>query len=146
MSSVSRTPQPEPWAAIGLVVELRDEDLIARFEGASERRAQRVIERRHVLAERDAVGGWRAQEGCDGFARAQHAPVDFPGGRKVAVRIDIAGGVEIGDRIDHRSGYLAAARTVEEGKFNALARFRERRKIRPAAQGLHFGVSHYSRS
>ena len=76
-----------------------------------------------------------------------HAPVDFPGGRKVAVRIHVAGGIDIRNGIDHGVRDLAAAGAVEKCEFKAVAGALQSRKILPAAQSNALAVyGHYSRS
>ena len=53
----------QPGTAIGLVIELGDEHLVALVQGAGDGAAQGIIERGHVLTERDAARSLGAQEG-----------------------------------------------------------------------------------
>ena len=73
----------EPRCHVRVVVELRDDDLVARSQLASERARQREVERRHVLAEDDLVGGAAEKvRGRDARVRdervAPHARLERP--------------------------------------------------------------------
>ena len=49
------TGQAQPGPAIGFMIELRNEHLVARLQGAANGGAQSVVERGHVLPERNAA-------------------------------------------------------------------------------------------
>ena len=103
----------EPRGDVGVVVELRREDLVAGPQLPADRAGEREVERRHVLSEHDLLG--RAAEepraGEPGFGDeriASHARLERPA--EVRVRLaQIAG-----DRVDHGIRHLRAARPVEE--------------------------------
>ena len=65
-------------------------------------------------------------------ARLQHAPVDLPRRREVAVGVHVAGGIELGDRIDHRARHLAAAGAVQKRELGSAAAGCQRREVAPA--------------
>ncbi len=52
----------QPGTAIGLMIELGDEHLIALLQGAGDGAAQGIIQRGHVLTKRDAVRILGAEE------------------------------------------------------------------------------------
>ena len=115
----------EPRRHVGVVVELRDEDLVARRERASERAREQEVERGHALPERDLVGvaaepaaGRRACT-LDQLLRADARLVG-----RADVRVVLA---EVGrDRVDHLVRALRSAWRVEKGE-----RAIERREPRP---------------
>ena len=69
--------QAQPGTAIGLMIELGDEHLIALLQGSGNGGAQGIIQRGHVVTERDAVRIFGAEKIGENGARRRHAPVDF---------------------------------------------------------------------
>ena len=104
------------------------------------------LRRRHVLSEGDGVPGGSAQECGHGGARLEHAPVDLPRRREIAVGIHVASGVELGDRIDHRTRHLAAAGAVQKRKLRTAPAGSQRREVAPGAQRVLFSECHQSKS
>ena len=103
----------EPGGDVAVVVELRDEDLVALTQSAAEGACQREVERRHVGAE-DGLVGIAAQECRRGQAclRDQRIAATARVERPVEVRVRLA--QVTGDRVDDGVGYLRPAGTVEE--------------------------------
>ena len=118
----------EPRRDVGVVVEARDEDLVARLELAPGRAREREVERRHVRAEDDLL-----------FARAEEARRRRAGvveeHLRPAARLVRAADVRVrlaqvaGDGVDDRVGDLRAAGAVEEDEV-ALQR-REPGRVLP---------------
>src|SRR5512133_3914436 len=104
----------EPRRDVAVVVEARDEDLVAGRERPSERAREREVEGRHVLAE-DRLRGPAAEEAGRGRVRQldQLVAAAAGGERSTEVRVRFT---EIrGDRVDHGARALRAAGCVEEG-------------------------------
>src|SRR5262249_23583903 len=107
------TGELQPGRDVAVVVEARDEDLIARLERARERAREREVERRHVLAE-DRLLGWAAEEtGRRRVRKLDELVAAATGGERTAqIRVRLA---EVrGDGVDHGLGALGPARRVEE--------------------------------
>src|SRR5580698_9263088 len=126
--------QPQPRAAIGLVVELRDEHFIARPQRMADRGAQGVVERGHVLAEGNAACVLGAEKGREDFTRRGQAPIDLLRGPEIAARIDVASCVEVAKGIDHGLRHLTAGGSIEIRQIQSQGRARERRKVSAAAE------------
>ena len=104
----------EPRSDVAVVVETRDEDLVAGRERAAERPREREVERRHVLAE-DRLLGPAAEEARGGRVRLLDELVAAAAGgeRTAEVRVRLA---QVGgDRVDHALRALRPAGRVEEG-------------------------------
>ncbi len=117
--------QSLPGVDIGVVVELRDDDLVARSPGAAESAREVERQRRHVLAERD-LGRVAIQELRDRGARVGERGVGL-GRRRIA---PVGVGVVLEEVVRHRAddvdGNLRAARPVEK---------RHRKAAVPALEG-----------
>ncbi len=102
----------EPRRDVAVVVELRDEDLVARLQGSPDRPAEHEVERRHVRAEDRLVrSASEERRRCVARMGDEGIAVAAPGERASEVRVRRA---EVsGDRVDHRVGALRAARRVE---------------------------------
>ena len=138
--------EPQPRPAIRFVVELRDEYLVTGLERGADGAGQGEVERRHVLAERDALRAGCAEKAGDPFAGEMHPAVHLPRWRKIAMRVDVAGVVAVHHRLDHGVRYLAAARAVEKRRFAARMPATEGREVPTAAFTFPGGEGHYSRS
>jgi hypothetical protein len=104
----------QPRGDVAVVVEARDEDLVAGSQRPSERARECEIEGRHVLAE-DRLAGSAAEEAGRGRVRQldELVAAAAAGERSAEVRVGLA---EIrGDRVDHGARALRAAGCVEEG-------------------------------
>ena len=134
----------EPRRDVAVVVELRDEDLVAGGERAADRPREREVERRHVRAE-DRLVRRAAQERRAAVSRACATSASLrrlvaEGAAEVRVRLaEVAG-----DRVDDGVRALRPAGPVEErGRRPAArrnARGRRRRRGRPATAG-HYPVA-----
>ena len=121
---------PEPRADVGVVVELRDDHLVAGRERARDRVREEEVERRHVGAEGDLAGlgaeevGRRLVGGGEqrvGLARAGE------GAAGVRVRaLQVAA-----HRLDHGGRHLRAAGAVEVGDRPAADARAQRREALP---------------
>ena len=126
--------QARPRRAVRLVIELRDDDLVSRRPPPFERMAQRVIERRHVRAQRNAGGVLRTEKCAEYGARAPERGIDVgrSGEAPSAIRIVVAVGFR--DRADHLPRNLGAARAVEIHQGMARLGAGEGRKVAAAIE------------
>ena len=103
----------EPRRDVPVVVEGRDDDLVALAQGSRERPREQEVERGHARAERDLLGR-AAEEGGRALARALDELVGAPA--RLVGRADVGVGLPevAGDRVDHLVRALRAAGAVEE--------------------------------
>ena len=114
----------EPRSDVGVVVEPRDEDLVARLELPPERAREHEVQRRHVRAEDDLLG-LPADESRSGRAGLFDNGVGAPARREEAAGVRVRLAEVAGDRLDHLVGNLGPAGAVEERR-----RAGERREAR----------------
>ena len=103
----------EPGRDVGVVVELRAEDLVAGPEIARDRPRERERERRHVRAEDDLVPAQPRNRPATSRERC----VELLGAAARLVRparVRVRGAVVVRDRVDHLVGDLRPAGAVEE--------------------------------
>ena len=103
----------EPRRDVPVVVEPRDEDLVAGAQRPAERSREHEVQRRHVLAE-DRLAGLAAQERRGGEVRLGQQRVAAAARGEGAAEVRIRLAQIAGDRLDHRVGALRASRPVEE--------------------------------
>jgi hypothetical protein len=106
--------QEQPGRHVGVVVELRDDDLVARAQRAGDRVREQEVERRHVGAEGDPLR-LAAGEVRGGCAAAPHHLVGGSRGREGAAEVGVRAAQVGGHRVEHLARALRAARSVEEG-------------------------------
>ena len=103
----------EPWRDVPVVVEPRDEDLVAGPQRTGRRAAEREVQRGHVRAEDRLVR--RASEKLGG-----REPCLCDDGVRSAARLERAAGIRVRlsvvarDGFDHLVGDLGATGAVEE--------------------------------
>ena len=104
----------EPRRDVAVVVETRDEDLVAGDERAAQRACEREVERRHVLSEDRLLGPAAEEARGGGMCLLDELVAASAGGERAAeVRVRLA---EVrADRVDHGLRALRAARRVEVG-------------------------------
>ena len=132
----------QPGAAVGLVVELRDDDLVSRGHFAYQGVAQGEVQGRHVVAEGDAAPVRGSQEGRDGFAGFLYGRVGFVRRDEHAVGVGVAGLVVPGNGIDHLLRDLRSAGTVKVGQPVPVMGPGQGRKIFPATRARLFVENH----
>ena len=115
----------EPRRDVAVVVEARDEDLVAGLERPAERAAQGEVERGHVRAQ-DRLLGPAAEEPRRGCVRLLDELVAAATGREGAAEVRVRLPQVVRDRVDHGLRALRPAGRVEERDAG-----RERRKSRP---------------
>ena len=115
----------EPRRDVPVVVEARDEDLVAGRERPPERAREREVERRHVLAE-DRLLGPAAEEARGSRVRLLDELVAAAAGVERAAEIRVRLAQVGGDGIDHGLRALRPAGPVEERDTGG-----ERRESRP---------------
>jgi hypothetical protein len=115
----------QPRRDVAVVVELRDDDLVAGLELAPERAREREVERRHVRAEDDLFRR-AAEEVAAGPARLVHERLRATARRVRAADVRVRGAQVVRDRLDHLVRHLRAAGPVEEDELVL-----ERREPRP---------------
>ena len=107
-SEVEVLGELEPGRDVPVVVEARDEDLVACCERSSERAGQGEVERRHVLAEH-RLAGPAAEEARGGCVRPLDELVAAAAGRERRAEVRVRLAQVGGDGVDHRLGALRAA-------------------------------------
>ena len=105
--------QLQPGRHVPVVVEPRDEDLVAFAQLASGRAAEGEVQRRHVRAEDDLVGR-AAEEAGGGEARVRDDRLAADARRERAADVGVRVAQVRRHRGDHLVGHLRAARSVEE--------------------------------
>src|SRR5262245_8055145 len=103
-----------PGGDVGIMIELRDDDFIARHPARGERTAQGERQRRHVGAEDDLgriVGAYERGQRILGVADGR---VAFEARYEWSAVVGVAVEQIIADRIRDRTRHLAAGGTVEE--------------------------------
>ena len=103
-----------PGADVGLVVEGRDHDLVARLERRADAPTDVQGQRRHVVAELDLLGARRAKEVGHGRVCLLGHRVAELARDEGAARVGVAVRVVVADGVDDALRDLRAAGTVEE--------------------------------
>jgi hypothetical protein len=103
----------EPGRDVAVVVERRDDDLVALAQRACERPRQQEVQRRHALAERGLVRR-AAEEGTGALVGARDELVRTPARLVRRADVRVVGAQVVRDRVDHLIRALRASRTVEE--------------------------------
>ena len=101
--------QREPGAAVGLVVELGDEDLVALLHVVHQAVSQQEVERRGVGSEGHLVP-IATEEVGEGVAGVGQHVVGLDGGREVPVGVRVVVDEIVGHGVDDALRYLGAAR------------------------------------
>ena len=103
-----------PGRHVGIVIEGRDDDFVARFERTSDRVGEVEGECRHARSEQDRVGIGGVEQVCHRLARAAGDGIGALTAEEgsAAVRVGVA--VVAGDGVDHRLRHLGSAGAVEE--------------------------------
>ena len=110
-AGVSRGKQPRP--DIRVVIEPRDDDLVAGPECSCDRSRDREQERRRVRAE-DHLVGIGVQQVGRGAVRLVDQRVGLAAGLERAVDVRVASAEIVGHRLDNDVGHLRPAGSVEE--------------------------------
>ena len=131
--------QLEPGRDVAVVIELRDDDLVAGAELASNRPRQGEVERRHVRAEDDLLRA-AAEKGSRCPARLADEQVAPPAGLEGPAEVRVRLAEIAGDRLDDLVRNLRPAGPVEEHQ-----RPRERRETRPHRGDVERDGAHRSR-
>jgi len=105
----------EPRRHVPVVVELRDDDLVACLPVARSGAGEREVQRRHVRAE-DRLLGPAAKEVGGGQARLRDERFRAPAGLVRPADVGVGVAVIGGDSVDDRVGHLSPAGPVEEGE------------------------------
>ena len=110
----------EPWRDVGVVVEPGADDLVARFQRASERAGEQEVERGHARPEGDLVR-MALQEAAGGRVRAldQLDGANARLVRRADVRVVLAQVAR--DRIDHLVRALGAAGPSKNASLRSSA-------------------------
>ena len=108
----------EPGGDVAVVVELRDEDLVALAQRAAEGACQREVECRHIGTE-DRLVGIAAQECRRGQPCLRDQRVAATARVECAIEVRVRLAQVAGDRVDDGVGYLRPAGTVEEHGWGA---------------------------
>ena len=103
----------EPRRDVAVVVELRDEDLVARPKGSADGARQREVERRHVRSE-DRLVRLAAKERRRRQAGLRHERVAAAARAERPAEIRVRLAQVARDRVDDRVGDLRAPGPVEE--------------------------------
>ena len=104
----------QPCGDIGFVVEVRDDDLVAGLEGATDREAEQTKERRGVHAESDLVAIARVDQSGDALAGARDGCVDFHALGVASAALHVAVQKMTIDRVENDLGNLRASAVIEE--------------------------------
>jgi hypothetical protein len=105
----------EPGGDVPVVVESRDDDLVAGPQLPAEGAREREVECRHVLSEPD-LPGRRAEEPGGSLVRLGDDRVCPAARLEGALDIRIRVSEASRDRVDHGEGHLGATWAVEEGE------------------------------
>ena len=116
-----------PRVDVGVVIELGDDDLVARRPAPPERAPQVERERRHVGAEGDLRGA-AAQKVGERLPRGLDQGVGLDAGRIGPVRVRVVVEQVVAHRVHHGLRHLRAARAVEVGDGSAFVAALERRE------------------
>ena len=135
--------QMEPGAAVGLVVELGDDDLVPRPHLAHEGMREGEVQTRHVGPEGDLPGARSPQERRRRRPRRVDDHIRFARGDELAVSVGIRAPVIAGDRLDHRIRNLGPRRTVEESERPAVPDPGESGEVLAGALAVGFGERGY---
>ncbi len=111
--------QPLPGSAVGLVIELGDQHLVAGADVAGDRIAEQEAERGHVGAEADLLPV-AAEEVGAGFVRSLDDGVGLFRGHERAVDVAVVIRQVVDDGVEHTLRRLCAARAVEVGGWLAV--------------------------
>src|SRR2546421_4818607 len=112
------------------MIQLRDDDLVARRKRATERARDVVGERRRVRAEND-LGGRRAEEVCYAAARALDQLVRLGARRVGPVRVGVVMIKVVAYGLDDCARNLRAAGAVEVCDGVSFVLASERGEVRP---------------
>ena len=134
--------EPQPGTAIGLVVELGDDDLVARRTLARHGVRQREGERRHVGAEGDRAPVRGAEESGRLFAHQVQQLVGAPRRGELTVRVGVRLAIVAGDGVDHRRRHLRPRRAVEEGDRQLALAAGEGGELKAGALAVAGGEGH----
>ena len=110
--------QRPPGRDVCVVIELRDDDLVARAPAAPESTCEMEGQRRHVGAEGHLIGTGAEQVG-ERFASAGQDRVGLAAARVSPVSIGVVMQQILGDRIADGARHLGAAGAVEVGDGQA---------------------------
>ena len=124
--------QCNPGGDIGIMVEARDDDFIARVQPTSERARNRKRERCHVWTKHDFFGTRGVEKIGKGEARVMDHFITALARRKDAAVIRVRSQEIFRDRVNHRLCDLGAAGIVEKDCF----RRDDRRKVRTNPLGI----------
>ena len=128
-----------PGRDVRLVVEGRDEDLVARPKGRPDGAADVEREGRHVGAELDLVGRRGSEEVGDGRMRLGRHLVGRLTGRERAAGVRVHVAVVAGDGVDHPLRDLRATGSVEEDHRPAVLLPGECRELAPQGVDIEGG-------
>ena len=131
-----------PGADVRLVVQRRDDDLVAGCQGRADGSADVQGQGRHVVAELDLVRRGRAEEVGDGRVGLVGDRVTQLAGREGATGVGVRILVVAHDGIDDALRDLRAARSVEEGDGTSSLLAGERGEL--GAQGFDIERGHGS--
>jgi hypothetical protein len=119
-----------PRVDIRVVIELGDDDLVARLPGAGQGARQVEGERGHVGAKGNLVGR-RAEEVAEGGARRGEHRVGFFAGRVRPVRVGVVVQEVVAHGVGNRRRHLRAAGAIEVGHRQTVVGALHGRKQRP---------------
>ena len=117
-----------PGREVGIVIEQRQHDLVARPQFPADGAAHRKGERGHVEAEHYFIGV-AAEEVRHGRARASNDSIRALAGEVGSAGVCVRVLQVVGDRIDDALGNLGSARAVEIGGGVAVHLFGKRREL-----------------
>ena len=130
----------QPWIDVGLVVEGRDDDLVAGRQRRADRPAEVERQRGHVGAELDRLGIGGAEQVGHRNVRLVSDRVVALTGRERAAGIRVRLAVVRGNGLDDRVGDLGPAGSVEEHERPPVVKLTQGREA--AAHRLDVEVDH----
>jgi hypothetical protein len=128
-----------PGADVRLVVERRDDDLVAGPQRGADAPPDMERERRHVVAELDLVRAGGSEEVGDSRVRFLGHRVGRLARRERAAVVGVGVGQVAGDRVDDALRDLGAAGSVEEGDRSPVLGMAERRELGPECVDVEHG-------
>ena len=111
----------QPGRDVGVVIERRHDDLVARLERAGDRVGKQEVERRHVRPEGDAAGLTAGELGGRHAGMLQQL-VRCGGGGDRAAQVGVRPAQVAADRVEHLLRRLRAAGPVEIGRTRRQSR------------------------
>jgi hypothetical protein len=117
----------QPCGDIGFVVKVRDDDLVAGLECATDRQAEQTKERRCVHAESDLVAIAGVDQSGDALAGSSDGCVDFHAPGVASAALYVAVQKMTIDGVENALGNLRASTVIEEDEAWLLGEGRKER-------------------